>query len=300
MPAVLLQTGPRPRRRARKVAPARLPLGHGADYLLALRRLQRAFERAVLGVLLPVLPALLERARLSRPTGGDAPVRLDDAAEDLDALIAELRALAAVGGALFDRAVVETIANRLAVQVSGFQRRQLSRQAKRAIGVDVVAAEPWLAEHLRLFVSDNVALVKSIPAQQLDRLEALLHRAVRSDLRVEVLRDEIGRVFAKGRQRAELIARDQTLKLNGELNDLRMREIGVRQAHWSDSNDGRERKQHRRLGAANDGKGVLYDLDGSGPVVDPKSGKRAKPGEEVQCRCVGVPDFDALLGGGEG
>lgn len=100
--------------------------------------------------------------------------------------------------------------------------------------------------------------------------------------RVEDLRDEL---LARGNvslSRADLIARDQTLKLNGQINEIRQRNAGVEKYVWSTSRDERVRETHQ-------------DLEGQTFAwTDPP--EPGHPGQDYQCRCTAVPVIEELAG----
>jgi len=75
--------------------------------------------------------------------------------------------------------------------------------------------------------------------------------------------------------RAELIARDQTLKLNGAITKANQQAAGVDKYVWSTSRDERVRDTHAEL----DGKVFSW-------AAPPKPGH---PGQDYQCRCIAVP-----------
>ena len=102
-------------------------------------------------------------------------------------------------------------------------------------------------------------------------------------LRVEDLAELIGERVDVSLSRATLIARDQTLKLNGALNALRQTEAGVESYTWSTSRDERVRESHAEL------EGETFSWDDA-----PEPGH---PGEDIQCRCVAIPviaEFEGL------
>lgn len=88
-----------------------------------------------------------------------------------------------------------------------------------------------------------------------------------------------------GRSRAELIARDQVLKLNSDMTQERHRAVGVTRYKWSSSRDERVRPEHRAL------EGTIHKWT-EPPLVDARTGARAHPGVHFQCRCVSLPVFD--------
>lgn len=85
--------------------------------------------------------------------------------------------------------------------------------------------------------------------------------------------------------RADLIARDQTLKTLGTINETRQTAIGITQYRWVTSRD--ERVRGNPDGRYPDADPSHYDRDGE--VFDwdspPEGGH---PGEDFQCRCIAV------------
>ena len=84
------------------------------------------------------------------------------------------------------------------------------------------------------------------------------------------------------------ITRDQTQKLNANLNEQRQRQLGVTQYIWRTSEDERVRVTH------SDNNGKTFDW-ASPPAVT------GHPGFDVQCRCISepiiMPDNRQRLGG---
>lgn len=93
--------------------------------------------------------------------------------------------------------------------------------------------------------------------------------------RWEDLRDALLERGGVSESRAELIARDQTLKLNGAINQAHQRSVGVEAYVWSTSGDERVRDSHADL----DGQTFAWN-------APPEPGH---PGEDFQCRCVALP-----------
>jgi len=89
-------------------------------------------------------------------------------------------------------------------------------------------------------------------------------------------------------RRAATIARDQIGKLNGEMNQLRQTNLGVRRYRWSTSQDERVRDGHRKLNGT-------IQLWAKPPVVDERTGERGHPGQPIQCRCSAIPIIDDVL-----
>lgn len=143
-------------------------------------------------------------------------------------------------------------------------------------------------EMLKASVTENVALIRSLPDQYfLDVQGAVMRNIQRGDGTAGVLR-EIERAGGVATRRAELIARDQVSKATSALNAARMKGLGIRKFEWVHSGGGKEpRKLHQRMS------GNVYSLTDP-PVIDERTGERGLPGQLINCRCVMRPvlEFD--------
>jgi SPP1 gp7 family putative phage head morphogenesis protein len=126
----------------------------------------------------------------------------------------------------------------------------------------------------------NIELVKSAHAEYRDQLRALLTDPDNYGMRSETLADAIAERADVSESRAELIARDQTLTLNGQITKERQTAAGVNSYVWSTSLDDRVRPEHAEL------EGQTFDWDNP-PAV-------GHPGEDILCRCVAIPVVDEL------
>ena len=87
--------------------------------------------------------------------------------------------------------------------------------------------------------------------------------------------------------RIKRIARDQTAKLNENLNEMAMRDAGVEFFEWSTANDERVSTGfggHKQL----DGKIYKWGDNAHYPIID-TYGHRGVPGQRVNCRCSALP-----------
>src|SRR5690606_6578233 len=88
--------------------------------------------------------------------------------------------------------------------------------------------------------------------------------------------------------RSEFTAREQIGKLNPKIQQERQQALGAETYIWRTSKDSRVRESHRAL----DGTRHRWD---NPPIVDERTGRRAHPGEDFQCRCRAEMDVDAVL-----
>lgn len=189
------------------------------------------------------------------------------------------RLMDAVSEAFFRRYPTERLtklANKIAAQTSEHQKTQLFRQIKSTIGVDLQAiADKGMSERIKRFTAENVALIKTVPQKYFDDVEKTVLAGVREGSRASSIAAALEERLGVAESRAALIARDQVLKFNGELNRSRQKDLGIDSYIWRTVKDNRVRDEHSELeGEA---------LSGDSP---PEPGH---PGEDFQCRCFAEP-----------
>lgn len=178
---------------------------------------------------------------------------------------------------------IEQLAAEFARRTSSFQRIQLAKQVRSALGIDLLMADPTIAAMLDNFAVANAQLITKIPdviAQQTG--SSVLDGLQRGKLHADIAK-ELDARFGYGETRSRLIARDQVGKFYGQVNAARQQEIGVRRFIWRTVHDERVRDEHEEL----DGQEFAYD--------DPPD--EGLPGEPVLCRCWADPVFDDILAG---
>jgi SPP1 gp7 family putative phage head morphogenesis protein len=105
-------------------------------------------------------------------------------------------------------------------------------------------------------------------------------------LRVEDIAGGIRERYGVSTKRAELIARDQVLKLNGRLARARQQSTGITEYTWVSSRDKRVRKTHADL------HGTRQSWANPPPVG---GARHEHPGGDYQCRCIAKPVLPAWL-----
>lgn len=160
------------------------------------------------------------------------------------------------------------------------QRKEIVRQAKAALGVEVQFHDPRLAPVLRQFIHENVSLVRKLRGATLDHLETIVHRGIASGASPDDIGSEISKRFGVSERHARFIARDQVQKLNSAVTELRHAELGIREFDWWTMRDPKVRPAHKVL----HGRRFAY----SDPPLD-------LPGRACGCRCLQKPVFDGML-----
>lgn len=210
--------------------------------------------------------------------------RADGIADELRGLFQRLRIRAAAQTAA--RAI--PIATQFVKRTVEANRKAMNDQMSTVIKIDPFKDNAGLERTMRARARTNVELIKSIPAELIDDVEAVVAPRVISGIRVEEIMKRVQERFDVSESRAQLIARDQVGKFNGELTQERHESLGVNEYVWSTSQDSRVRPDHADL----NGRAFSYDQP---PVVDQKSGRTANPGEDYQCRCQALPKVSSLL-----
>ena len=139
---------------------------------------------------------------------------------------------------------------------------------------------PAMRDAFNASLQENIALIKSIPAQYAQQVEGAVMRSYSAGRDLATMTDDIRRIYPVTQKRAALIARDQSNKANAVVNRTRQMELGITQAIWMHSHGGREpRPSHL---AAD---GTKYDI-AKGCKID---GEYIQPGEMINCRCTSRP-----------
>ena len=166
---------------------------------------------------------------------------------------------------------IDLVAQRVSKKASDFFGRVLPR----------VSLPSVTSEAVTNFRLANLRKIKSLAAAQVTELHDILEEAERDGDRVETLRKRIQERLEVSRSKAELLARDQTLKLAAAVTKERQTQAGITQYRWSTSGDERVRPMHDELDD------TIQDWDD--PPVTNDAGDRNHPGEDYQCRCVAIP-----------
>lgn len=176
------------------------------------------------------------------------------------------KAAAAAIGTASDRA------QRWTVQAEVWHRYRWAGGVRAALGVEVW---PYLdvadvQVEIDAALARNVALIRGLGEQTSKEVEQYVWDAVVNHTPRRDLGKLLGERLGVARSRADFIARDQTLKLSGNLDELRQLQAGIDSYIWQTAEDERVRATH----AARQGKVFRWDDGG------------IKPREEPNCRCT--------------
>lgn len=248
------------------------PTGVERDYNRALQRqVVDPFVESCREHLLPALPVIFAQARQ------DADIRdIPEGTGWFETLRQALvTTLVQVG---LDDQTIAAIVTQVAASVDTFNEAQFHAVLRSVYGVDILTgAPPGLRAALSSWEVQNIQLIKSIPVESLGRMQNKIVNALQTGQTMRDTQKAIVEEFGVASRRAELIARDQVGKLNGQLTELRQTDIGVDSYVWRGVLDSRERPEH----VAREGKVFRWDQ----PPDD------GHPGQPIQCRCIAEPNL---------
>ena len=118
----------------------------------------------------------------------------------------------------------------------------------------------------------NVALVRSVSDDTRAKIADAIFRGQQAGTSTADVTREISDILGKSRDRARVIARDQTAKLGATLDQQRQEALGFTHFKWNHSDKLRPRPEH----VARDGEVFAWASD---------VGKNDPPGRKINCGC---------------
>ncbi|MCI8823998.1 MAG: hypothetical protein HFI15_16120 [Lachnospiraceae bacterium] len=148
-----------------------------------------------------------------------------------------LRADGVIDGFLMAAAqIVHIIRNRVSAEIARYQLqrkmeriaqlnlrltiKEWNRAVKSTLGIDIredYYMGAFYSAQLEKWIQENAGLIKTIPEETLDRMQKIVYDGFTRGRSTVRMVKEIQQAYGVGRRRAELIARDQTAKLNGQI-----------------------------------------------------------------------------------
>ena len=260
----------RTRRKARlpRIAP---PAAQERWYVARLLERTEAMHEIIMRHVTPAYAAALPEIEATRP---------DSAVGDMFRTLG--RARAEVMRDAFSDQEIESMAAYQFDSVRTFSAGALGSFFVAAIGFNPVSDGGWLDLERDKFVAANVDMIKTLPERHSAEVRQEVSDAFARGDRVETLQAKLieryegeGQEPGKARWNAERLARDQTLSLHAQLNELRCKELGIEAYIWRTMGDNRVRDRHEDR----NGKPFRYD--------NPPEG--GPPGTEIMCRCYEEP-----------
>lgn len=177
-------------------------------------------------------------------------------------------------------------ASRIAGEFVQSSLKKSERDLKKSAGIDVFSGNSTLQDYLKASAQQNTQLIKSIPTKYLEEVQTLVMANMRSGMRPGYIEKALQEQFGVTQRRAKMIARDQTSKIQGELNRKQQQGAGFTHFRWLTSHDSRVRHDHDVFEhrVTKYGKGVYLWSD-----LPLEKGVPVSPGSPINCRCTAIP-----------
>lgn len=164
------------------------------------------------------------------------------------------------------------------------QKRKYEKEFSKAL--PKLIKDKRIYEPLMRKFEENMSKIKNLPVEMYEELRKgyLQGKSFRGSLVEKALFERMG-------NRAKLIARTESAKVNTALTEVRSRAVGVKAYMWSTSDDQRVRSTHRLINNV-----MFFWDDKPSFLYKAKSGKISEMsghcGELPNCRCVALPIFE--------
>lgn len=210
-------------------------------------------------------------------TGGSLMLADDDHADDIAAAIAIM--LVAINGSESD-IYLASLATSFVNSANTFSYHNVQAQANH-VGLKAIESNSTIDDYTKMKIKENVALIKSMKQEFVDRLEKTIYESINSGGGVGQIAKFLTKTTQMANNHAALIANDQTGSILGQLDTYRQQKAGAYGYIWQSMEDARVRPTHQAL----DQTFQKYN--------DPDGGDDGQmPGEPIRCRCVALPTFD--------
>ena len=281
----------------RRVFHSRVP---ERKYTLFLKRLVRKWKALYLQSVDPLLESLAQEAYVFKPPES-VGVKTDAWPDKLNNIMKGYEQQVSI-----TLVPVENFVKDIGHDISDLNLQQWKRVVSQVVGINLFAREPWLVDQVNSFAKQNVQLITKLAEETRADIERIVEDGFQRGRRIESIRKDIlsntkltpGR-FRKTRTRAELVSRDQTAKLNGQLSQLRQNEIGVSMYIWRTVQDEKVRTSHNAMNGrlCRWDNATLYSNDGGKTWLQRSGigGIEQHPGQDYQCRCFPEAVFSSIL-----
>lgn len=163
--------------------------------------------------------------------------------------------------------------------------------------IDHRAKTSDMSRFIDMFRRKNTGLIRKLVGEQVVRTEAVVSEGFGEH--VSVLAERIRAATGTTQSHAELLARDQTLKTNADIQRFRAQSLGADFYVWITAND--ERVRGRPGGKWATAQSNHWRLHGKRfafndpPETNPVKGIHLNPGMDFQCRCTATPDLSHIF-----
>jgi SPP1 gp7 family putative phage head morphogenesis protein len=169
-----------------------------------------------------------------------------------------------------------------------FSKNEWKKVVNKTLGVNILDdyyQGEYYQKALGEWIETNAGLIKSIPKELLDEFKDTVYQEYISGSSITDLSKQIRERYGVSKSKSRMLARDQVGKLNAQITQHQQQNVGSNKYKWKTAGDGRVRSRHKEL----NNKICSWN---DPPVVDKRTGRKAHPGEDYQCRCIAIPVFD--------
>lgn len=186
----------------------------------------------------------------------------------------------------------------IAGQLKDFEDIQFAKQFEKSINVSIKEQADWWDDMVDYWSNNNYQLIRSNASNFINKINVIVEQAVTNGTTVKDLQEAIQKATESlSDSKCRLLARDQIGKLQGQISQAQMTEVGLEMYIWSTSGDERVRDSHQEM------EGLLcrwddatvYSEDGGKTWIPRPSGAvDMHPGQDIQCRCVALAYFPEI------
>jgi SPP1 gp7 family putative phage head morphogenesis protein len=258
----------------------RYPLAQEIQYRVILNTLIRAVTAALKKYVAPYVRGwAVEATAVDLPTG---PIR-----QDVEGHGWREQMTAALQRAFLSTQREQQEAIRKMIDVGKrtdtYNEKEWRRLIRSAYGVDPIKEDPKKYQPLLdKWADTNARLITNIPQKTMEQIQEQSMAALTEGTSVADTTARIYEIMSErvdvSYSRAQLIARDQVAKLNGQFTRERQEDLGVDSYIWRTVQDERVRETHQEV----DGQTFPWDKP-------PEETDGNHPGEDYQCRCWAEP-----------
>ena len=185
-----------------------------------------------------------------------------------------------------------------------FSEKDFKKTIEKGIHVNPPTTAEWWGDMKTSWAEDNYTLITSNAKNYVSKINTLTEQAIVNGLSPAKLKEEIKKATeGLSDKHCKLLARDQIGKLNGQITQAQMEEIGLELYIWSTSYDDRVRDSHAIMEGAlcrwDDATLCSYDK-GKTWEHRPSGAVQLHPGQDIQCRCIALayyPELEAEMTG---
>lgn len=200
--------------------------------------------------------------------------------------------------------VIFTALGKTADEAKAFGDKEFQKTIEKGIHVNPPTTSEWWDDMKSSWAENNYTLITSNAKKYVEQINNLTEQAIVNGLSPKKLKEQIMKATeGLSEKHCKLLARDQMGKLNGNITEAQMQEIGLDLYVWSTAYDDRVRDSHALMEGLlcrwDDASVCSYD-NGKTWEPRPSGAVDLHPGQDIQCRCVALsfyPELEAEMMG---